>query len=177
MSPPEPAISFSELFAYTDYLANRWFAYLTEHEAALALNLGGQTGTLRNLVEHIVQVEEFFASRLLVQEPAEKPENSGLADLLRMHKDAKEKFETSLMPVTTISCVTCRCLEAESSRIGTSKARTPSRKKRRSMRTAAAWRCIDTHWNSDSFHTISEDEVLRFPGKPTWRTSMATCAQ
>ena len=96
MSPPEPAISFSELFAYTDYLANRWFAYLTEHEAALALNLGGQTGTLRNLVEHIVQVEEFFASRLLGQEPAEKPENSGLADLLRMHQEAQEKVETFL---------------------------------------------------------------------------------
>ena len=96
MSPTEPAISFSELFAYTDYLANRWFAYLAEHEAALALNLGGQTGTLRNLVEHIVQVEEFFASRLLGQEPAEKPENSGLADLLRMHKYAKGKFEAFL---------------------------------------------------------------------------------
>ena len=96
MSPREPAISFSELFAYTNYLANRWFGYFTEHEDALGINIGGQTSTLRNLVEHIVQVEEFFASRLLGQEPTEKPENSGLTDLLQMHKDANGKFETFL---------------------------------------------------------------------------------
>lgn len=53
-------------------------------------------GTVRNLVEHIVQVEEFFASRLLGQEPAEKPKNSGLPGLLQLHKDANAKLETFL---------------------------------------------------------------------------------
>src|SRR6516225_9637209 len=65
MVSSEPAISFRELFAYTDYLANRWFAYFSEHETALAINIGGQTGTLRSLVEHIVRVEQFFANRLI----------------------------------------------------------------------------------------------------------------
>jgi uncharacterized damage-inducible protein DinB len=97
MSPSEPTISFRELFAYTDYLANRWLSYFTEHQAALEIDVGGQTGTVRNLVKHIVQVEEFFASRLLEQEPPEdKAESSGLAGLLQMHKDANAKFEMFL---------------------------------------------------------------------------------
>ena|SRR5215472_7390691 len=97
MSPLEPAISFRELFAYTDYLANRWFGYFTEHEAALEINVGGQTGTLCNLVKHIVQVEQFFASRLLGQRPPEdEPESSDLEHLLQMHNDANRKFETFL---------------------------------------------------------------------------------
>jgi|SRR6516162_1889540 uncharacterized damage-inducible protein DinB len=97
MCPSEPTISFVELFAYTDYLANRWFGYFTEHGAALEINVGGKTGTLRNLVKHIVQVEEFFASRLLEQRPAEdEPESAGLAHLLQMHNDANRKFEAFL---------------------------------------------------------------------------------
>lgn len=96
MVSSEPAISFRELFAYTDYLANRWFAYFSEHETALAINLGGQTGTLRSLVEHIVQVEQFFANRLIGQEQEDKFGSAGMASLLQMHKDAKRKFEAFL---------------------------------------------------------------------------------
>jgi uncharacterized damage-inducible protein DinB len=93
MSPSEPAISFRELFAYTDYLANRWLTYFTRHEAALEIDVGGQTGTLRNLVKHILQVELFFASRLLEQEPPEdQTEVPTLAELLRTHQDAHGKF-------------------------------------------------------------------------------------
>ena len=82
MVSSEPAISFRELFAYTDYLANRWFAYFSEHETALAINIGGQTGTLRSLVEHIVQVEQFFANRLIGQEQEDKFGSAGMASLL-----------------------------------------------------------------------------------------------
>lgn len=97
MNSSDCSISFRELFAYTDYLANRWFRYFNENEAALAIHIGGQTGALRNLVEHIVQVEQFFATRLLGQETAEeKPRPSGLAGLLEMHKDANRKFEAFL---------------------------------------------------------------------------------
>jgi uncharacterized damage-inducible protein DinB len=97
MSLSEPAISFRELFAYTDYLANRWFGYFTNNETALAIDIGGQTRTLRKLVEHIVQVEQFFASRLLGQEPpADKQEYSGATDLLQLHQDANAKFEAFL---------------------------------------------------------------------------------
>ena len=93
MSPTEPAISFRELFAYTDYLANRWLNYFTQHPAALEIDVGGQTGTVRNLVRHIFQVEQFFASRLLEQEPPEdKRKLPKLAELLQTHQDANEKF-------------------------------------------------------------------------------------
>ncbi|HYL15365.1 MAG TPA: DinB family protein [Terriglobales bacterium] len=52
---------------------------------------------MRNLVEHIVRVEQFFASRLLGQEPPEgKPQASGLAGFLQMHTDANGKFEAFL---------------------------------------------------------------------------------
>ena len=95
MNPSEPAISFRELFTYTDYLANRWFAYFAEHEAALEIQIGGQAGTVRNLVEHIVRVEQFFASRLLGQTPDNKPE-TGLPGLLGMHKNASRQFEAFL---------------------------------------------------------------------------------
>ncbi|MBV9622794.1 MAG: DinB family protein [Acidobacteria bacterium] len=96
MNASEPAISFRELFAYTDYLATRWFAYLAEHEAALEIQVGGETGTLGKLVEHIVRVEQFFADRLLGQAPDEKPGTLGVTDLAQMHADASRKFEAYL---------------------------------------------------------------------------------
>jgi len=42
LSVPEPAISLRELFAYSDYLANRWTGYFKEHPAALDVDVGGQ---------------------------------------------------------------------------------------------------------------------------------------
>src|SRR5579864_8032156 len=65
MSRPEPAIAFRELLDYTDFLARRWMDCFKQHEAALAVDVGGRTGSLRDLVSHIFQVESFFASQLL----------------------------------------------------------------------------------------------------------------
>jgi len=96
MSAPEPAISFRELFAYNDYLANRWTGYLKQHPAALEVDVGGKTGTVRNLVSHIFEVELFFAGSLLREEPARpgqgKPAAALVEDLLRLHQAAQEKL-------------------------------------------------------------------------------------
>jgi len=93
MSRSESAISFRELFAYTDYLANLWLNF-NRHQSALEIEVGDQTGTLSNLVKHIVQVEQFFASRLLQQEPPQDQlESPAAADLLQRHQDASGKFD------------------------------------------------------------------------------------
>jgi uncharacterized damage-inducible protein DinB len=88
MSTPEAAISFRELIAYTDYLANRWVDYFRENSGALDINVGGKTGNLRELVQHIFIVEQFFASRLLQKEPPAKLESPTLDDLMQIHKTA-----------------------------------------------------------------------------------------
>lgn len=95
MNASEPAITFRELLAYTDYLATRWFGYFEEHAAALDVNIGGATGTLRALVAHMVQVEQFFASMLL-GEPAQRPqklESPAVDELRRIHQEAHQKLE------------------------------------------------------------------------------------
>ena len=63
-SAPEPALTFREMLAYTDYLADRWLDYFKQHDAALAVAVGGGTPSLRDLVGHIFQVEIFFATFL-----------------------------------------------------------------------------------------------------------------
>lgn len=96
MSAPEPAISFRELFAYNDYLANRWTGYFKQHPAALDVHVGGKTGTVRNLVSHIFEVESFFAGHLLGEGPARptqnKQESRSPDDLLRLHQEAHQKL-------------------------------------------------------------------------------------
>ena len=87
---PEPSISFRELLAYTDYLANRWLNYFRQNPGALDVNLGGKTGTLRDLVAHIVFVEGYFACRLLAKDPPAKPEAPTLDDLAKIHQSAQE---------------------------------------------------------------------------------------
>ena len=97
MNPQAPSLSFADLVAYTDFLAQRWLKYFKQNPAALAVDVGGQTGTLRDLVNHIFQVELFFAD-LLSQEgagsmrPPAKTEAPGLDDLDRMHQDALQKL-------------------------------------------------------------------------------------
>src|ERR1043166_1086154 len=88
MDMPEAAISFRELLAYTDYLANRWADYFRENSGALDINIGGKTGNLRELVKHIFVVEKFFAYRLLGKEPSAKLESPTLDDLMQIHKTA-----------------------------------------------------------------------------------------
>lgn len=93
MTNPEPAISFRTLLAYTDFLAHRWIKYFQQHPAALEVNIGGKTGSLRGLVSHIFQVEEFFAGRLLQEGlAAQKPESPTLEELERRHEEAQEKL-------------------------------------------------------------------------------------
>src|SRR5947209_10715638 len=97
MNAPEPSITFRELLAYSDYLAQRWLPYFQQNPAALNVIVGGRTPTLRDLVTHIFQVEQFFAD-LLLQEglgatgrPAQV-QALELNDLERMHQDAHHKL-------------------------------------------------------------------------------------
>lgn len=95
---PEPSISFRELLNYTDHLANRWFSYFRQNPAALDVNVGGKTGTIRDLVAHIVFVEGFFACRLSSIDPPPKPEATTVDDLAKIHQSSQEyllKFVSS----------------------------------------------------------------------------------
>ncbi len=95
---PEPSISFHELLNYTDYLANRWLNYFRETPGALDINVGGKTGTIRDLIAHIFFVEGFFACRLLSLEPPPKPPATTVDDLAKIHQSAQEhllKFVSS----------------------------------------------------------------------------------
>jgi uncharacterized damage-inducible protein DinB len=99
MSASEPAISFRDLLAYTDYLAQRWLNYFKQNPAALDVEVGGRTPTLRDLVSHIFQVEQFFADLLLqegaggTRRPPAIEEKLGVDELGRMHQDALQKLE------------------------------------------------------------------------------------
>jgi len=78
-------------------LAQRWLNYFKDKPAALEVDVGGTTGSLRNLVMHIFQVEGFFATLLLhegmvaTRRPA-PIEVAGFEDLERMHRDANNKL-------------------------------------------------------------------------------------
>ncbi|HEX2329958.1 MAG TPA: DinB family protein [Candidatus Angelobacter sp.] len=61
----EPGVSFRELFLYNDHLAGRWISYFRQNPGAIDVEIGGQTGKLRNLVAHIFEVEIYFADRVL----------------------------------------------------------------------------------------------------------------
>jgi uncharacterized damage-inducible protein DinB len=104
MTGPDPSISFRELFAYSDHLANRWIAYFKQHPAALDVDVGGQTGTLRTLVGHIFDVENFFAALLLEEGPARPVRDNNasrsLDDLLRAHQQANGKLLRYLSSVS-----------------------------------------------------------------------------
>jgi uncharacterized damage-inducible protein DinB len=97
MNAQEPAIAFSDLLAYTDYLAQRWLNYFKRNPGALDVDVGGKTGTLRDLVTHLFLVEQFFAD-LLAKEgagskaPPAKMEAPKLEDLERMHKETHQKL-------------------------------------------------------------------------------------
>ena len=99
MNSPEPAISFRDLLAYADYLAQRWLNYFKQNPGALDVDVGGRTQTLRDLVGHIFQVEQFFADLLLedgagaTRRPAAITEKLEVDELRRMHEDARQKLE------------------------------------------------------------------------------------
>ena len=97
MNTQTPSVAFSDLLAYTDFLAQRWLNYFKQNPGALDVNVGGKTGALRDLVTHIFQVEQFFAN-LLLQEgagsmrPPAQTEARQLDDLRRMHQDAHQSL-------------------------------------------------------------------------------------
>jgi len=105
MKNPEPSISFRDLLSYTDYLASRWLNYFRQNPAALDVDVGGRTSTLRDLASHIFQVEEFFAN-FLAQEDAvgmgrpAQMEAPSLEELERMHQDASGKLEQYIASAT-----------------------------------------------------------------------------
>lgn len=93
----EPSLSFRELIAYTDYLAQRWLNYFRANAKALEIEVGRRTPTLRDLVTHIFQVEEFFSNFLFQEDmkPTGRPaqmEAKELGELERMHREAHENL-------------------------------------------------------------------------------------
>ena len=94
MSTPGAAITFRDLLAYTDFLAQRWLNYFKQNPAALEVDVGGRTGSLRQPVAHIFQVEQFFADRLLQEggSPPQKLDSPALDDLRRLHEEAHRKL-------------------------------------------------------------------------------------
>jgi uncharacterized damage-inducible protein DinB len=104
MNVHEPALSFRELFAYTDYLAARWLKYFRQNSAALDVTVGGRTLTLCDLATHIFQVEEFFSTLLLQEDagaerrPAQMPAMQ-LEDMERVHRESHRKLEQYLATV------------------------------------------------------------------------------
>ncbi|MGZ7094786.1 MAG: DinB family protein [Candidatus Angelobacter sp.] len=97
MSDQVPSLAFADLLAYTDFLAQRWLNYFERNPAALDVNVGGRTPTLRDLVTHIFQVEQFFAD-LLLHEGAgatRRPDqmaSQSLEELRGMHQEAHKKL-------------------------------------------------------------------------------------
>ena len=105
MSNQVPSLAFADLLGYTEYLAQRWLSYFERNPAALDVDVGGKTGTLRALVTHIFQVEQFFAD-LLLQEgagsmrPPGQIEAQSLGDLERMHQEANGKLAQYIRSAT-----------------------------------------------------------------------------
>jgi uncharacterized damage-inducible protein DinB len=97
MNAQAPSVAFADLVAYTDYLAQRWLTYFKQHPKALDIDVGGKTGTLRDLVTHLFQVEYFFADLLLQRgagsmAPPPKVEAPRLEDLQQMHQVTHQKL-------------------------------------------------------------------------------------
>jgi uncharacterized damage-inducible protein DinB len=100
MTPSEPAITFHELLTYTDHLANRWMDYFAQNPKALDINIGGRTGPLLELVNHIFTVEQFFAGRLRQKEPPAKLESPTLQTLMELHKVALAELKAYVTSAT-----------------------------------------------------------------------------
>jgi uncharacterized damage-inducible protein DinB len=95
MNTPDAGVSFRELLAYTDYLAQRWLTFFSEHPDALQVPAGGGTPTVGDLVDHVFLVEEVFSSFLLDGTAA--PEEGTAGEITaeafrRRHQEAFRKF-------------------------------------------------------------------------------------
>ena len=105
MNPQEPALSFRELFDYTDYLAERWLNYFEQNPAALDVDVGGRTGTLRDLVTHIFQVEDFFADLLLQEDamPTRRPQQMQALEIDSMRRMRRETHRKLAQYLASVS--------------------------------------------------------------------------
>ncbi len=101
MSAAENGIAFRELLAYSDYLADRWLTYFGANPGAFDIAVGGKTGTVRDLVFHIVMVEQTFARLLhdgqrpdppavIVEKAKQEPRT--VENFARLHREAQEKL-------------------------------------------------------------------------------------
>jgi len=106
VSSRQPGVSFHELFAYTDWLAQRWFAYFEENPAALDIDIGGRTGTMRELVLHISRAEDNL-TRMLRDEPRDSERNveGAIGAIRAYHEETREKLTDfmSQMSETTLN--------------------------------------------------------------------------
>jgi uncharacterized damage-inducible protein DinB len=115
MSDQVPALAFTDLLAYTDFLAERWLKYFQQNPAALDVNVGGRTPTLRDLVTHIFQVEDFFGD-LLLQEGAggtRRPApvaGQSLEQMQRVHQEAHKELAQYIGSATDESLQRTRTL-------------------------------------------------------------------
>jgi len=104
VSSRQPGVSFHELFAYTDWLAQRWFAYFEQNPAALDVEIGGRTGTLRELVLHISRAEDNLI-RILKNEPRdnERSVEGSVSALLAFHHDNHGKLAEFMSQMTEMT--------------------------------------------------------------------------
>lgn len=107
---PEAGISFRELLAYTDYLSKRWTQYFNENPTALDVAIGGRTPKVRDLVFHIVIVEQTFANLLHDNQPPNPPtvaaekvaqEPRTAENLARRHQQAHDKLTRYIASAST----------------------------------------------------------------------------
>lgn len=57
-------VSFADLLAYNDSEAMKWKAWFEKNPAALDVHVGEKMATVRGLVKHIFQAENFLAAML-----------------------------------------------------------------------------------------------------------------
>jgi uncharacterized damage-inducible protein DinB len=101
VSSRQPGVSFHELFAYTDGLAQRWFAYFEQNPAALDIEIGGRTGTLRELILHISRAEERLIAYLVNgPKPDERHVESGVSALRAFYQENREKLAEFMSHMT-----------------------------------------------------------------------------
>ncbi len=84
-------ISFRDLLAHNHHETERWHGWFVQHPQALELEVGGKTGTVRNLVKHIFQAEMYFAARLNGEALEPKSIETGsdsLDDIFALHEKA-----------------------------------------------------------------------------------------
>jgi uncharacterized damage-inducible protein DinB len=108
---PAAGISFRELLDYTDYLSKRWMQYFSENPAALDVGIGGRTPKVRELVFHLMVVEQTFANLLHDNQPPDPPavaaekaaqEPRTPENLARLHQRAYDKLTKYVASASTV---------------------------------------------------------------------------